>query len=210
MKPAPVALFGGAFDPPHVGHRALARAALALPAIREVWVLPAHPVHRDLSGCASDAQRQDWLARMFAGDRGIQIVDWELRAGSRVPAIVTLRRFVAERSAVPWLLLGADAWQGLERWVDYPEHRAVCNALVCTRRGVDEPRLLDGWTAVEAGEMDALEGPGHVVMLRAGLPEVSATEIRRRAAEGERITGLVPAEIEQEVAAAYACGKERR
>ena len=57
-----IGLFGGSFDPPHLGHKALVDAALQELNLDEVWVIPVGlPVHRQLSGKATPEQRLFWL-----------------------------------------------------------------------------------------------------------------------------------------------------
>ncbi|MDQ6996496.1 MAG: adenylyltransferase/cytidyltransferase family protein, partial [Mariprofundus sp.] len=87
-----IGLFGGSFDPPHNGHKALVQAGLAM-GMDEIWVIPALPVHRQLSGFADAYTRFDWLRQMFAGEPHVQVVDWEISRQRPTAAIETLRQF---------------------------------------------------------------------------------------------------------------------
>lgn len=173
----------------------------------EVWVIPAAPVHRTLSGRADGATRLKWLQRIFTHTANVRVVDWEIRRGRAVPAVETLRWFRAEQpDVVPWFMMGADAWAGLPTWREYPAHMGLCNVAVFARRGEPEPAELDGWAKLDGAQWPV--SPGHWRFLAVDLPEVSATEIRHRLETGEALTGLIPAEIKMEIEQQYAQAEE--
>ncbi len=202
-----IGLFGGSFDPPHIGHVALVEAALDVLRLSAVWVIPAGvPVHRTLSGYTTAAQRLHWMQHIFAGHDRVRVLDWEVMAAEPQPSIVTLRHFVAafpEKRAV--LLLGADAFAGMDGWVDYPEHVALCDVAVfgreaCSAEGAGaafRPCLLADW----------LMGPaalGNRVDVGVPLPHVSATEVRCMAEQKKSLAGKVPECVRRQIEQAYA------
>ena len=202
-----IGLFGGSFDPPHIGHVALVEAALDVLQLSAVWVIPAGvPVHRTLSGNTTAAQRLHWMQHIFAGHDRVKVLDWEVLASEPQPSILTLRHFVAafpEKRAM--LLLGADAFAGMDGWVDYPEHAALCDVAVfgrvaCSTEGVAtafRPCLLADWLM----EPSAL---GCRVDVGVPLPHVSATEVRGLAEQKKSLAGKVPECVRQEIEQAYA------
>jgi nicotinate-nucleotide adenylyltransferase len=202
-----IALFGGSFDPPHLGHAALVRAALTILAPEELWVIPAGiPVHRELSGRASGACRLGWLETMFADEARIRVCDWEVRRDVPSPTIDTLRRMHGEYPGqVPLWLIGMDAFAGLEGWVGYPMHRDLCNMAVFSRQGEPHAAVPDGWREIglPGWQQHPPATAGHVVMVEAELPQVSATTVRRRAVAGESLAGLVDEAIRGEVECFY-------
>ncbi len=199
-----IALFGGSFDPPHLGHELLARRALRALSLDMVLVVPAfQPVHRDLSGQVPPEQKLAWLRAIWQGEPAIEVVAWE-REGA-VPTIATLRRFAAcYPGIVPLLLLGADAADGMAAWVEYPAHRALCNLAVFPRNGRD-PAVMDGWRTVspEVWRQAPNESTGRVVLVEESLPEVSATEVRVLARTGGDLRGVVPEVIRSGVRRCY-------
>jgi len=194
-----IGLFGGSFDPPHLGHLALARTALARRLVDQVWFVPVgQPVHRRLSGAADGTLRAQWLSHMIQGEANMRVWDWEVRQARPVPAIETLRRFAQAwpRHRAVWLM-GADALAGLAGWVAYPAHRRYCDLLVFARAGHALPALPD-WREVDAHAWRACRGYGHVLYVRdAHLPDISATEVRRRLRDEQQVRGMVDPRLEQ-------------
>ncbi|MDX8391974.1 MAG: adenylyltransferase/cytidyltransferase family protein [Mariprofundaceae bacterium] len=209
-KPELVGLFGGSFDPPHLGHQALVHAALALLNLDAVRVIPAGvPVHRQLSGQAMPAQRFDWLLQMFAGDKRVAVVDWETARTTPTPSIATLRRFVHQNpQARPVFLLGADACAGMDHWVDYPAHADVCDIAVFARAGCELPTVAKAFRPVSLSEWRQQIGSnarmGWRVDVPCALPDVSATSIRQRVQAGKNLAGMVADCIRPEIEQAYA------
>ena len=207
--PAPntphIGLFGGSFDPPHNGHQALALAGLAM-GLDEVWVIPALPVHRTLSGAASADTRLHWLKQMFSGQPGIRVVDWELKRARPTASVETLRQFRAlHPKTVPWLMLGADAWAGLPGWHEYPAHQQLCNMAVFSRRGsaVETVCGHPGWHTVSPDKWQTCNKAGHWCYIEAALPDISATELRHDAAQGSTLSGRVSELLREQIERAY-------
>jgi len=176
--PKRIGLFGGSFDPPHLGHKALVETALKQLNLDEVWIIPAGlPVHRQLSGKASHHDRITWLTAMFAEHLNVRIVDWEIHQNTPTPAIATLRRFKAENpDIVPLWLMGMDSFLDMPNWVEYPKHQEVCNVVVFERKGQTTTTETMGWQHIEA--LNDKKNAGHVLLIQADLPDISATKIR--------------------------------
>jgi len=200
-----IGLFGGTFDPPHNGHVALVEAGLQVMGLDEVLVIPAEPVHRSLSGHADGLQRLHWLQAVFAANERVAVVDWEVVQGRPVAAIETLRAFgKANPEAVPWLLLGADAWAGLPDWREYPAHLQLCNVAVFARQGLDAEMVEHaGWLPIAPDQWRACERAGHCCYLQVDLPDISATALRRDAEMGHSLAGRVPEQVITQVEKSY-------
>jgi len=201
----PVGLFGGSFDPPHMGHVALVHAALDLLQLPELWVVPVGlPVHRELSGRADGARRLAWMRRIFSDEPYVVVQDWEVRALEPTPTIDTLRRIRREMPHLrPVLLLGSDAFAGIESWIGYPDHIELCDVAVFSRAG--EPPLAShhGWQPVKIDAWRSSAGSGRLLQVAPTLPEISATELRDRAVAGKSLAKWVPECVRQDVERAY-------
>jgi len=211
MSGKQLGLFGGSFDPPHLGHVALVQAGLDL-GLDEIWVIPALPVHRELSGLADASLRFHWLAQIFADQLRVQVVDWEVRRCRPTPAIETLRQFhQMYPDTTPWLMLGADAWNGLPSWREYPAHRDLCNAAVFARRGVASETVCahPGWRQSDQAGIQSVQSPGHWIYAPVELPDISATALRHDAAQGKVLIDSMPEIVRAQIERAYGSSKEK-
>jgi len=178
-----IGLFGGSFDPPHLGHKALVDAAIQELELDEVWVIPVGlPVHRQLSGKAKPEQRLSWLSAVFADEPRVRIMDWEINHDKPMPAIATLRRFQAENpDIIPLWLMGMDSFLDMPNWVEYPKHQALCNLAVFQRSHIKDALETEGWLAASAQNIPT--DAGHIIMLQHHLPDISSSQIRQQPAQ---------------------------
>lgn len=175
-------ILGGVFDPPHVGHVALARAAVEQLALEQLLVLVvADPGHK---GAFAPAEARLELARLaFADLTGVEI---ELDPHARTVDYLEERR---PENAV--FLMGADELAGLERWKDPERVLELVPLAVATRPGFPEPELR---------ELRArLPAPDRITFFELRPTPVSSTEIRARLADGRPISELVPPAVEKAI-----------
>ena len=159
-----VALFGGAFDPPHVGHVALLEAARKrfAPDDLRVFVV-AEPGHKEV---AADAETRLRLARAAFPDAVVRLDDHER-------TVDMLRDLELDD---PLFLIGADEWRDFATWKEPDEVLRLARLGVGTRAGVEDDR----------------EAPDRVTFFHFDSPPVSSREIRTRVGRGVPIDGLVP------------------
>lgn len=178
--PARVGMLGGAFDPPHRAHVALARAAVRQLALDKLYVVPTGEAwHKDRA--LTPAEHRLAMTRLaFAGVPGVEVDDRELRRSGPTYSIDTLRELKAEHpQAGLHLLMGEDQAAGFTQWRAWQEIArlaVLCVAGRGTGEGVAALRALPGV------RVEALQLPQ--------MPE-SATDIRRRLTAGQDITELV-------------------
>jgi nicotinate-nucleotide adenylyltransferase len=173
-------IFGGTFDPPHVGHLAAAvnaRHDLALD--RVLLVVNNVPWQKVGSRVISPAA--DRLAMVEAaveGVDGLEASRLELDAGGMSYTADTLARLLAEDPRRElFVILGTDAAAGLLSWERVEEVRDRATIVVVDRPGNEPVPPLPGWRWAH------LEVP---------LLEVSSTELRSRAEDGRPLDYLVP------------------
>ncbi|HMD77174.1 MAG TPA: nicotinate (nicotinamide) nucleotide adenylyltransferase [Terracidiphilus sp.] len=218
-----VAFFGGSFDPPHLGHLAVARVARAALGLDTVFFAPVGA--QPLKPHGSTASFEDRLAMTrlaIAGEPGfaISLADAPKASGTPNYTMETLQRLRAELppDGALFCLMGADSFAGLRRWHRSAEIPFVAPLIVASRPGES---LSDLKAALPEGlTVEAVPGPGGVGLeievrsyllrnpagdsapfyLLPGLEvEISASEIREqvRAAAGGRAPEreLLPAPV---------------
>lgn len=169
------ALFGGAFDPPHNGHVALAWAALDhFRPSRLVVLVSARPGHRRVHAPA--AVRLELAKAAFGGLPGVTV---ELDDHERTVDLLRSGRWPD-----PLFLIGADELAELRTWKEPQEVLALARLGVATRPGYPPERM--------EAVVRELGRPDRVELFEMPPAEVSASEIRRRVAAGERFDDLVP------------------
>jgi nicotinate-nucleotide adenylyltransferase len=174
-------MFGGAFDPPHVAHVALARAAVEQLKLDELRIFPTGDAWHKAQALSA-AEHRLALARIAFGDLPHTVVDdRELRRPGPTYTVDTLRELKAEQpQAELFLIMGEDQAVSLTRWREWqaiPSLATICMAARASTNA-DAPR--------------ALPAEAELKLLR--LPEMpeSATEVRERVAAHEGIDHLVP------------------
>ena len=186
-----VGILGGTFDPPHLGHVALARTSLAELPLERLLVVPlGEAPHKAVE---TDAETRYRLAEAaFAGEPGVELTRHELdRPGPSYT--VDTARWAAETYGEAIFLVGADEFANFLSWREPDTILELARIAVATRPGSDAERLA----AVRAG----LERPDRVLELPFEPLDVSSSDIRARVARGEPIDGLVPEPVARLVAA---------
>jgi nicotinate-nucleotide adenylyltransferase len=202
MRPL-VGLLGGTFDPIHLGHVAAARAAgqaLALDLVR--LIVSARPPHRSDSPRVSEYHRLQMIRlaideSMAAGGLRLEVSDLEVRRAGPSYTYDTLRALHAEGLTPLQLVFitGADAFAEIGTWHRYPEVLDQAHFAVIARPGTNLASLEARLPALATRMMgprqftDAVT-PG-IVLIARDTPDVSSTEVRRRARVGDSLEGLV-------------------
>lgn len=174
-----IGIFGGTFDPPHVGHLVVAvnvRHALALD--RVLMVVANEPWQKTGTRPITPAvHRHAMVAAATAGVDGIEASDLELQRGGDSYTADTLHTLGnLHPDAAFYVIVGADAAAGLDTWERIDEVRAMSTIVAVERPGA----VLDG------GAVDGL--------LRISAPrlEVSSSDLRARVTDGRPLDFLVP------------------
>ena len=179
-----IGLLGGAFDPIHRGHLALARAALELENLDQVlFVVAAEPLHKRPEASATD--RLAMVSAALEKEPGMASCDVEFGMQGpvyTVDAVQMLRRQLPNAEFV--LILGGDAAVSFPFWYG-SERLASMLRLACFPRGGEDlfPPLRD-----ECGVGEATLFACYSVK----LPAISSSQIRERLRAGEAASHLLP------------------
>ncbi len=172
-------MFGGTFDPPHIGHLVMATDVLeALSLDRVLMVCAGEPWQK--VGVVEVSPATDRLAMLEAaadGLDGLEVCDIEVRRSGPTYTVETLEELaLLYPGAELHLVLGADAASGIPTWHDHERLADLCRIAVVDRPG------------------SSIAVPDGLEVQRVDAPrlEVSSTELRQRVADGRSIRFLVP------------------
>jgi nicotinate-nucleotide adenylyltransferase len=199
-------VFGGTFDPIHVGHLdavAVAREALALD---EILLVPSHvPPHRSADPRATMFHRFAMVALAIDGLPYCHASDAELRRTGTSYTYETLAGLHADGWAASQLffIIGTDAFAEIAQWREFDRVVAGTHLAVVGRTGTSLERALDRTPLRprvrpldQAREPSATTG---VYLIEANTRDVSSTQIRAELAAGRSIGQLVPEAVERHI-----------
>jgi nicotinate-nucleotide adenylyltransferase len=180
-------LFGGAFDPPHNGHLALARTALDHLALERLVIAPGGQPPLKAGEVGADAETRLRLAEAaFADVPRTEISRIDVDRPQPAYSDDTVR-WASERWGEIVFLIGADRFADFLEWKAPDEVLRHARLGVATRPGVSREDLDH--------VLAQLEQPERVEFFEIPVVDVSSSEIRRRVAAGEPIDGLVPPRV---------------
>ncbi len=163
-----IGLFGGSFNPPHVGHGLVCYYLLETTGLEKIWLLPTykHAFDKELAPFPARVRMCELLATPFGGHVVVSTAEWE-RGGTSY-TIDTVQFLLAHHPGhtFEWII-GADILEEASRWKDFDRLKGLVDFRVLGRQGYSG-------------------GPAIV------MPNVSSTDIRRRLAGGRPIDDLVP------------------
>jgi len=185
-------ILGGTFDPIHVGHLAVAKAAMECARLDRVMFIPsAEPPHRG----AALARAEDRLAMAelaVVGEPRFEVSDAEVKRGGRSYTVDTLAELGRTHpSDELFLILGWDAARLFRTWHE-PERVGKLASLVI----VDRPGLN-----VTGSEMASLGlDPARVILCHHPTPDVSGSALRQEIADGQLVAGQLSPAVERYIA----------
>ena len=191
-----VGLFGGAFDPVHLGHLILAEQCREQGRLDQVWFLPsAHPPHKPEGHLTRFDQRVEMLQLAIAGNESFRVeeVEKELPApGYTADTVTELRR--RHPGDDFFLLIGGDSLKDLPGWHDPERLVEQVGLLVLPRPGFPTPtadqlrRAMPRLRPEMPLRLEVVEAPP--------LVSIASRDLRARVAAGRSIRYLVPRAVE--------------
>jgi nicotinate-nucleotide adenylyltransferase len=190
MTKRKIALFGGTFDPVHVGHTTVAAEAIKqIGADKIIFIPTKRSPLKGLFPRASVTDRFAMLALAIADNKNLELSDYELRKAEPSYTIQTVRQFQTDfgcDTSIYWLI-GADSIDELPLWYEITKLIDECNLSTMYRAGCKPP---------DFSKFKALWGPERVEKLqhnviRTPLIDISSTEVRTRLAAGQDVTNML-------------------
>ncbi len=197
-----IALYGGSFDPVHVGHTAVARELSRLFALDGVLFIPAHLApHKRGRKVSAPLHRHAMLALATQGEPRFRVSTLELDAPERPFTVDTLSRLLElyGPDARLFFVMGADSWAEITTWREWERVLTLTDQIVVTRPGYEletthvteaiRERVSDvrgASTEEVAAALEASADETRIYLTDAARVEAASTDIRRAAGDARR------------------------
>ncbi len=170
-----IGLYGGMFDPVHLGHLHVAKEAASRLALDKVFFIPASVPPHKKNGCYAESRHRLAMLSLALSDPRFSVSDYEITKEGTSYSYLTVEHFHAQFPHDElFFLIGDEAYALLHTWKNPERIRACARFAVFTREGTP-PK-------------DALYVPIPKV-------EISSTMVREKLAKGETAEGLLPKEV---------------
>jgi len=202
-----IGLFGGTFNPVHLGHIKAGRSVCQKFSLEKILFIPSYiPPHKEPAGVATAFHRLRMIELAVAPYSRFVPSSIEIDEGGKSYSIITLRKIKKiYPNALFYFILGIDAFLEIETWRDYRKVLEQCAFIVISRPGYDlhlaGSVLGDGYSGRIVDLTDKKKKRASFSELNIYLFEFealsfSSTEIRRRVRKGASILGMVPRPVE--------------
>lgn len=180
-----ILIFGGTFDPPHIAHADMLKAAAEKIKPEQILIIPtADPPHKERKGISSAEDRLAMCRLAFEGFKNAEISDMEIARGGKSYTVETIRELKRKYPEKELLLLcGGDMFATLKNWVEAEEIIAGVVAVGVRREGYEEDFTVSARRLWNAG--------AKIEIIEDAVPEISSTAIREAIKNGEDIDWAV-------------------
>ena len=190
-----IGVFGGSFDPIHLGHLILAEQCREEANLDQFLFIPcAMSPHKQDGAHGTDRQRMEMLNLAIGGHRDFVSSDIELKRGGVSYTVDTLKALMIQHPDNEWFfLMGADSLESFPTWHEPQEILRMAKPIVVGRPGSAE---------IDLGILEPLSSADYVASLHelkvtSPLIDISSSNIREKSAQRNSIRFLVPRSIEK-------------
>lgn len=185
-----IVLFGGTFDPIHLGHTTVAAdAAKHIGAEKLVFIPAKRSPLKGFLPKANDDDRLEMITLATADEKSFQVSDFELQKPAPSYTLETVRKFQQEygdEASIYWLI-GADGIDDLAYWHMIVELVDACNLTTMYRAGCEPPNFTKFEAIWGRRRVDKLQQN----IVQTPLVDISSTEVRKRLGEGLDVTRIL-------------------
>ena len=133
-----IALFGGSFDPPHIGHEAIIKALINFKEIDKVMVMPTFLNPFKSKFYAPSSLRVKWLKKIFSDYENVEISSYEVDSAKAVTTITSVKHLLKSYKKI-YLVIGADNLASLHTWNRYDELKELVTFVIAPRDSIEIP-----------------------------------------------------------------------
>ncbi len=179
-----IGIFGGSFDPIHIGHAIIAQHIIGSGTVDRLWfmVSPVNPLKADKKRQVADTDRLRMVEMVTRPMEGVETSAFEFTMPKPSYTIDTLNALQAKFPDDEfYLVTGGDNWQIFDKWRNSEEILAKYHLLIYPRLGY------------EVNIPDELKD--RVKLVDAPIIEISSTQVRERLSQGLSVRYYVPDEV---------------
>lgn len=177
-----IAVFGGAFDPPHFGHIKVVKNFLQLGLVDEVWLLPVknHAFSKKMASAVDRLEMLSLVKKKYFKDLPVEICEYELNHSGMSITYETLKALSLEYPEHSFsFLMGSDNLASFHKWHSYEEMLKQFVFYVYPRAGFDFTSLREGMTALH--DLEEMK--------------ISSTAVKQELLSGAAVKSLLAPEV---------------
>jgi len=138
-----IAVFGGSFDPPHIGHEEIIKEALKKLDIEILFVVPTFLNPFKKTSFASATKRYEWIKKLLKNHPKTKVIKYEMEKTCQVSTIETIKHLIKTyKTDKIYLIIGADNLSSLSKWKDYKELEKLVQFVIASRNDIKIPKHL--------------------------------------------------------------------
>lgn len=186
------AIFGGTFDPIHIGHIHIAYEALYNLQLDKILFMPAgNPPHK-INKTITDAEiRYDLVKKAIEHEPHFEISDYEINKKGNSYSYETVELFSKLECNTEWyFLIGVDSLMDLDNWKNVDRILNSCKLVVYNRAGFTMEKILKQKNYIEE------RFNKKIIFLNMPIIDISSTNIRNNIKEGKNVNYLLPCGVD--------------
>jgi nicotinate-nucleotide adenylyltransferase len=175
-----VAIFGGTFNPPHIGHFLIAKKIQKLYSLDKIIFVPAYiPPHKQESALIDAAHRGEMVKLLIGGENDFIYSDYEIKKHNVSYSIDTVKYFMTEFPDKEFFFItGSDAFYGIDKWKESDQLLSLVKFIVYLRKDFPRQKVAEKFSHVPIEWADPAE-----------LINLSSSNIREKLKKGENCRG---------------------
>ena len=197
-----VGLFGGTFNPVHLGHLRGAEEIREVFHLDEIIFVPSSiPPHKLTEGVIEASHRLEMVRLAVSGNPYFSVSDVEISRPGKSYSIETIRYFRERRQDAFFFILGSDAFSDIETWKEFQNLFLFCHFIVMTRPGSEKelslPRALVPNFQYASEEKAWVHVSGYMLYLKEiSFLDISSTKVRELIKKGRSVRYLISPEVD--------------